>query len=218
MPEAGTPDRFVVHVWRDQFTGSAVEQHAQRALESLDEQVDATVDLVIEGQLSLPHAPYSTYGAYVDHFRAHAPIVTGELNTLLYSASLLKGYLACGALERYPYLGYCLGQYRPDSRPVTLVNAAVLGFDPVVDASGLFENMVLHELLHSVGADHEHGQNHDEANSPMLSGYVESYSTNEPPETTCADTPPATNVDAWTDRLSSCSKALFEARLDEYYR
>jgi len=136
---------------------------------------------------------------------------------LIYSTSMLRGYVSCGDTSRYPYLGLSSGKYRETERPVTLINAAVLEFDLVVDAAGLFENMVIHELLHSVDVKHEHGENTDGANSPMLSGYAESYSTNSPPAETCSGEPPKTGVDAWTHELSQCSVDLFNEWMREEY-
>lgn len=143
------------------------------------------------------------------------------------------GVVCCGSgggagkLDRFPWAGYMRGHYRPGERPHGVVNADWLALETMDlldlrDFETVFRNFVVHETLHALldaradaadppvdGDDHSFGTVRDGAASPLLTGYVEEYSLNDPPDRAC-DLASPDPVAEHTTTLSECTRAEIE--------
>lgn len=232
MSESGT---LRIPVWRtpDADPG-AVDDAAAALTDDLGPQIDWTVTVDRRGTVDLPGAPYETYGGYLDAFTEAASLESGTVNVCLYDysvadvaadalddltdvlggASLTSCTLAPDGdddpIDDPPFAGYDHRPLAVDTEAVALVNA---GLRPLpVDL--LFENFVIHEVLHAMfdasnapapGYDHSFGTVTDGQATPMLTGYTEFYAANDPPPAAC-DLESVPEASGHTTDLARCAR------------
>lgn len=201
-----------VNLWLDQNTSSGAVSKAVDALDEIDVETDKNVYVIEEGEVTLDYAPYDTYSEFVDNFRYEANLVEGSVNMLLYWADIADGWLSCDDSTDYPFVGIAGGTYESGSTPHALINE-----DLTTYSDRAFKNIVKQEVLHPCSCEHSDGDNTSGGkNTPMLTGYAESFSNNTPPSTTCDGNEPY-EVDSWKADLTTCTKSQFEYHLDYNY-
>lgn len=204
-----------VDVWHDQNTSSTAMDHAEAALTEIEDQTDKNLLFNRRGEIHLDYAPYDTYGEFKNNFEYETrnDREEGRVSLLIYTASILDGWLSCSDSQDYPYLGIAdTNAYKYGNDPVALANYDTLQYG----GEWLLWNVIMHEVLHTCACDHTDGENYYGENSPMITGYAESVSNNDKPPTSCNDAEIKT-VDDWTNRMSACTTRTFEDWLDNNY-
>lgn len=226
-----------IAVWRGRDTEPEDLAHAVQTLrDRLGSQLDWPVDVTAEGAVPFPGAPYDSYGEYLDAFREEADLQAGTVNVCLYHRSFLgeavdslfedalavideNTVLSCAprgeatsGTEAFPYAGYDRGQLAPDATPHAVVNTEMR--IPLL-SQPIFENFVIHEVLHAVlddaeapveGNDHSYGTVENGVASPMLTGYSEPLAQNPPPRTACGLEGGVPTALDHTTTLSQCTR------------
>jgi hypothetical protein len=130
--------------------------------------------------------------------------------------------------EAFPFVGFMSGEIDPaeadPGTPVGCVHAGLLNFDDneigealsdvvseIPNMGDFYRNMVIHEVLHALGAEHYHGENSDGANTPMISGYAEHISNNDPPSDPCSK--PVLETSSHTNEISECTEEVVQDKM-----
>ncbi|MGZ0746365.1 hypothetical protein [Haloparvum sp. AD34] len=201
-----------VNLWLDQNTPSGALSKAEDALNEIEAETDKSVYIYNEGEVTLDYAPYDTYSEFIDNFRYEANLADGNLNMLLYWADIASGWLSCSDNSHYPFAGIAGGTYESGNSPHALINEDLTSY-----SDRAFKNIVKQEALHACGCEHKDGDNSSGGyNTPMLTGYAESFSDNTPPSTTCDGNNPY-EVDSWKADLTNCAIYQFEYHLNNNY-
>lgn len=228
-------DTLQIPVWHTTDTDpDAVDDAVAALTEELSPQLNWEITAERKGTVDLPGAPYETYQGYLDGFLEAASLETGTVNVCLYDYSIVDAGLdliddvdailggaeltSCAFApdsdrdpsDDAPLAGFDHRPLAVDTKACALVNAGmrVLPFD------NLFENFVIHEVLHAMfddseapasGNDHSFGTVINGAASPMLTGYAEPYFFNPTPETAC-DVDEVPEATGHTTDLSQCTR------------
>lgn len=236
-----------IAVWHGPETDLEDYAHAIQTLEDrFADQIDWPIEVHRKGQAELVDPPYEDYRGYLDAFESAATFLEDAVNLLVYDYPFIEKadalipdllefidentVLSCSPngedeatakIDQLPLAGYDRGEFGRDSTPHAIVNADTrlpLLPDP------LFENYVMHEVLHAVldhreapfGADdHSYGTVRDGRASPMLTGYTEVYSKNGSPPGNC-DGEGVPEANFHTTTLSECTREEVIRYLEEY--
>lgn len=233
------PDRapLSIAVWREDRTDPEDLGHAVQTLrDRLGSQIDWPIEVTQHGEVAFADAPFDSYGGYLDAFQEQADLQEGAVNLCLYNCSFLgeaieslfddvlevidentviscapKGEATSGT-EAFPYAGYDRGQLAPDSTPHAVVNTEMR--IPLL-SQPIFENFVIHEVLHAVledgeapaeGNDHSYGTVTNGKATPMLTGYCEPVAQNPSPPNACGLEDGVPSAMDHTTTLSECTK------------
>lgn len=237
------PEQIQVDIWwTDSVEGDTIDE-AEDAIENLADQLGTSTFTSRRGEYS-GDDNHNSYDQYMNEFQSIETHFSGFQSLLLYNRGFGLG--GDGDSDSHPNLGMSNGSYQQDENSHAIVNSRILqapleelsnfilwGTGSLVsrEQNKLFENIVMHELLHNMvddyrapypGDDHSFGEVksawyrvRDRA-SPMLTGYTEPGSANDPPDEFCSkDSSSAKN---WTDTLSSCTRTEGTRWLEsEYY-
>jgi len=225
------PGQIQVDIWWTDSVESATINEAEDAIENLANQLGTSTFISRRGEYS-GSDNHGSYDGYMREFRNAENHFSGFQSLLLYNQRF--GLDGDGDSSSHPNLGMARGSYQQDENSYTIVNSQILqapleeladfillGMGSLVkdEQYKLFENMIMHELLHNMmdddhapdpGDDHSFGEVksawhrvRDRA-SPMLTGYTEPASANDPPDEFCIED--SNSARNWTDTLSTCTE------------
>lgn len=228
MPRPG----LRVSLWTTDSVEPDTKEMAVDAIEELADDLGTYASISERGSIEDPNE--DSYIEYFEAFDNSVDHVDGWQSLLLYTRRFSM------SSDDWPNLGYSRQQYVSNDNSYALVNAnvpqtalhnfgdfflgGVPGWLTRSRAESFFENMVKHELLHSLidgSEEWEHGQGSikrhwlEQRATPMCSGYVEAGSPNSSPDNLCSDSSlPVTN---WLSDLSNCTESEAKAWLDNEY-
>lgn len=142
---------------------------AEEAVKDLLDQCDlnSTFDITREGRLSGEWGSCSVYDDWIDEFKQQATLTDGDVNVLIYNNSLAQGFVYSNDAA--------LGK-GPDNTTATSPGVAIVnGY--ISETKTIYQNMVKHEILHTLDVDHSDGTQYTpitgKESSPMCTGYTE---------------------------------------------